>query len=81
MASTPAQDEQVREVAAGRRRLIKLRSRPAAGFRGTASGVRPPWTECGRTWLYNAATERPQDRECGRTGGPLSLASLGRMRG
>lgn len=31
--------------------------------------------------FYNAATERPQDRECGRTGGPLSLASLGRMRG
>ena len=31
--------------------LIKLRSRPAAGFSRMASGVRPPWAECGRTWL------------------------------
>jgi hypothetical protein len=38
-------------VAGVRRSWPGLRSRTPADRRCAASGVRPPWAECGRTWL------------------------------
>ena len=67
-------------VAGDRRSWSGLRSRSPAARRVAASGVRPPWAECGRTWLESCRQRSMTARASARLANTSSFKHSSRKR-